>query len=55
MLGLTKLETMIRVVIPADDQGLPASISTRPHHAAQGYSVITTIGVAEIIHHAKQR
>lgn len=53
VLGLTKFETMIRVVIPQMIRVCLPSISNETITLLKDTALVTTIGVAEIIHYAK--
>ena len=53
VLGLTKFETMTRVVIPQMIRVCLPSISNETITLLKDTALVTTIGVAEIIHYAK--
>lgn len=53
VLGLTKLETMIRVVIPQMIRVCLPAISNETITLVKDTALVTVIGVAEILHYAK--
>ena len=53
VLGLTKLETMIRVVIPQMIRVCLPAISNETITLVRDTALVTVIGVAEILHYAK--